>query len=320
MKKIIMGFVFVFLLIIPGFYYFYISEKDSYYNNDNINSDLEIIKKNFTYSEGDNALWVYGNSPKYAEKAVNFIKNYNDETNENGDIDYLFLSSSAIEIRENDKEGYYSTTYLYSSVNLEYFKEQLPDLKLYVMVEADKTTMSLLDKKTAQEIEEITDELLVDLNEKKEIIDGVHFDLEPHSEASKSLIFSFIDKTEYPVSVAFSHYEDDSIIKRSDLPVLMNYAQCSNSFDGFEKAFNRRAEKFFNDCQKYNSSCLHGILITETACEKDSISRYVNISLQNGKKYENISNGYAFFGLNYRTGKVPETETKTILNNFFSER
>jgi len=269
------------------------------------------------YPKRSYSLWVYTGGATNLQETTDFINDFNQRGKKfNKKIDSIYLNAGEIIVRD----GKTPEAYFYSSVNLSYFKNNLPSVKIHAMFESDRETATDIQNISSTDLAFLKQKLITTI-EANQYIDGVHFDFEPINDQFTDVINNVNDEVGIAVSVAISNYQQLPSFSKLDRVVLMNYAHCAKSLKNFESDVYYSNEKFFKVCAENNANCQTGILITETSCEKEtaeiSIFDYFNTSFTNTIKFESSPyfDGLALYRLDIPDHYFPSEE---IINELLS--
>lgn len=265
----------------------YIPEEEVVDGGDDTDEDFLMLK-------GD-SIWVYGSFEK--GEYDNYISIINEINSNSSVINYLFVWAGEI----SKKDGELAKV-SFKNERIDYLAENLKGITLFPMIESSKEISNNLTEEDIEIVNEYLSNITRDLE-----YSGIHFDLEPINDATTQIVIDYSNSfPELIVSSAVVRYEPD-FKDKIDFMVLMNYAQCQDNINDFSKITRNRYEKFRNLCVDNSQYCMHGLMFTETSCEKEDIDNYALKSLEIHDSFEDNEYifGRSFFALSYRTNKIP---------------
>jgi hypothetical protein len=152
--------------------------------------------------------WIYGKESSY----VTAISDYNGISSANNKIKYLFCRVGGLDLSNQQVDGYDTSV-------TSFYKTNLPDCKVYPMLDASGNLSTLTPDEIDALAQRIADKINSDSN-----ADGVHLDIEPYNDKLVDLVDKLNDKTSKPVTVAIGTASPkQELFTSASIVVLMNY-------------------------------------------------------------------------------------------------
>lgn len=188
--------------------------------------------------------WLYDMKDYYVQEIQDYNAAQNDESLK---IKYLFCYTGTVEIPD-------ATVPYYMYEISEYYRNQLPEMKIYPMVDGAGDFSSLSD----DQVDSIA-RILADYYSKDEAADGIHLDIEPYQVSQVRLMEALKKYTDLPLTAAVSLMPfPDEGWKHMEFIVLMNY-DYSSDLGEFRAAFDQKAAHYYASAVKNQGKLMIGV-------------------------------------------------------------